>query len=138
MQSDVSHSMDTSGGSSPTSGGALLLSDVVDEVVPMTPTDTSSDTGDADLFNRYSEHKEQAQDMNNEGDMSVFNFEDSSVSTDGGGRSLRRRTSRPDFKNFLENFDPGNSNRELRKKKKKLAHRGEACKSIICAILVRV
>lgn len=135
MQSDVSHSMDTSGGSSPASGGALLLSDVVDEVVPMTPTDTSSDTGDADLFNRYSENKEQAQDMNNEGDMSVFNFEDSSVSTDGGGRSLRRRTSRPDFKNFLENFDPGNSNRELRKKKKKLAHRGEAFKSISCEYL---
>ena len=79
MQSDVSHSMDTSGGSSPTSGGALLLSDVVDEVVPMTPTDTSSDTGDADLFNRYSEHKEQAQDMNNEGDMSVFKFEDFTI-----------------------------------------------------------
>lgn len=116
--------MDPSSGISSSLGG-ILLNDVVDEFVPMTPTDTSSDTGDVDQFKKYVEAKEQQNRplTAEEADMSVFNFEDSYVTTDGGGRSLRRRTSKPDFKNFLENFDPGNSEREIRKRKKKLAHR---------------
>ena len=120
--------MEGSGGL-PSSLGGIVLSDVVDEVVPMTPTDTSSDTGDVDHFKKYVESTHQQQPMSEEAssvsDMSVYNFEDSYVTTDGGGRSLRRRTSKPDFKNFLENFDPGNSEREIRKRKKKLAHNGK-------------
>ena len=101
----------------------LVLNDVVDEVVPITPTDTSSDnTGDIDQFKKYSEYEQEDLQMSEETDMSVYNFEETYSTTDGGGRSLRRRTSRPDFKNFLENFDPGNSEREIRKRKKKQAH----------------
>ena len=122
--------MDASNGLLPSLGG-IVLSDVVDEVVPMTPTDTSSDTGDDDHFKKYVESTDQQHNLSEEAssvsDMSVFNFEDNYVTTDGGGRSLRRRTSKPDFKNFLENFDPGNSEREIRKRKKKLAHSGKIC-----------
>ena len=120
--------MDPSGGLSSSLGG-IFLNDVEDEVVPMTPTDTSSDTGDVDSFRKYVESKEYKKNSltTENADMSVFNFEDSYVTTDGGGRSLRRRTSKPDFKNFLENFDPGNSEREIRKRKKKSAHHGRKC-----------
>ena len=122
--------MDESNGISPSLGG-IILSDVVDEVVPMTPTESSSDAGDVDHFKKYVEGADQQHNLSEEAssvsDMSVFNFEDNYVTTDGGGRSLRRRTSKPDFKNFLENFDPGNSEREIRKRKKKLAHNGKIC-----------
>ena len=107
----------------PISVAGIVLNDVVDEVVPVTPTDTSSDnTGDIDHFKKYSEYEQEDLQMSEETDMSVYNFEETYATTDGGGRSLRRRTSRPDFKNFLENFDPGNSEREIRKRKKKQAH----------------
>ena len=122
--------MDVSNGIASSIGG-IVLSDVVDEVVPITPTDTSSDTGDVDHFKKYVEGRDQQHNLSEEAssvsDMSVFNFEDNYVTTDGGGRSLRRRTNKPDFKNFLENFDPGNSEREIRKRKKKLAHSGKIC-----------
>ena len=110
-----------------TSSTGVLLSDVVDEVVPMTPTDTSSDntTVDVDNFKKYVENSLEDLQLSEETDMSVYNFEDNYSTTDGGGRSLRRRTSRPDFKNFLENFDPGNSEREIRKRKKKQANNSE-------------
>ena len=111
-----------------TSSTGVLLSDVIDEVVPMTPTDTSSDntTGDVDNFKKYVENSLEDLQLSEETDMSVYNFEDNYSTTDGGGRSLRRRTSRPDFKNFLENFDPGNSEREIRKRKKKQANNSES------------
>ena len=110
-----------------TSSTGVLLSDVVDEVVPMTPTDTSSDntTVDVDNFKKYVENSLEDLQLSEETVMSVYNFEDNYSTTDGGGRSLRRRTSRPDFKNFLENFDPGNSEREIRKRKKKQANNSE-------------
>ena len=110
-----------------TSSSGILLTDVVDEVVPMTPTDTSSDntTVDVDNFKKYVEHSLEDLQLSEETDMSVYNFEDNYSTTDGGGRSLRRRTSKPDFKNFLENFDPGNSEREIRKRKKKQANNSE-------------
>ena len=115
-----------------TSSTGVLLSDVIDEVVPMTPTDTSSDntTGDVDNFKKYVENSLEDLQLSEETDMSVYNFEDNYSTTDGGGRSLRRRTSRPDFKNFLENFDPGNSEREIRKRKKKQAHHSKYKKYI--------
>ena len=111
-----------------TSSSGILLTDVVDEVVPMTPTDTSSDntTVDVDNFKKYVEHSLEDLQLSEETDMSVYNFEDNYSTTDGGGRSLRRRTSKPDFKNFLENFDPGNSEREIRKRKKKQANNSES------------
>ena len=110
-----------------TSSSGILLTDVVDEVVPMTPTDTSSDntTVDVDNFKKYVENSLEDLQLSEETDMSVYNFEDNYSTTDGGGRSLRRRTSKPDFKNFLENFDPGNSEREIRKRKKKQANNSE-------------
>ena len=110
-----------------TSSSGILLTDVVDEVVPMTPTDTSSDntTVDVDNFKKYVENSLEDLQLSEETDMSVYNFEDNYSTTDGGGRSLRRRTSKPDFKNFLENFDPGNSEREIRKRKKKQANSSE-------------
>ena len=122
----ITKDMDTSNEESVSSStGGILLNDVEDEVVPMTPTDTSSDnnTGDVDSFKKYVENRLDELQLLEETDMNnIYNFEETYSSTDGGGRSLRRRTSKPDFKNFLENFDPGNSEREIRKRKKKQAH----------------
>ena len=116
--------MDISNGISSALGG-ILLNDVVDEVGPITPTDTSSDTNDVDHFKKYvqSTTDHHHHQLSEEADL-IYNFDDDAT-MDGGGRSLRRRTSKPDFKNFLEDFDPGNSEREIRKRKKKLAHNGK-------------
>ena len=80
---------------------------------PQTQYENSSDTNDGPI-NQLTE----------EVDM-PFNTDEAYATMDGGGRSLRRRTSKPDFKNFLEDFDPGNSEREVRKRKKKLAVNGK-------------
>ena len=81
---------------------------------PQTQYENSSDTNDGPISQ-----------LTEEIDM-PFNTDDTYATMDGGGRSLRRRTSKPDFKNFLEDFDPGNSDREMRKRKKKLASNGKS------------
>ena len=81
---------------------------------PQTQYENSSDTNDGPISQ-----------LTEEVDM-PFNTDETYATMDGGGRSLRRRTSKPDFKNFLEDFDPGNSDREMRKRKKKLAGNGKS------------
>ena len=89
---------------------------------PHNTNENSSDTNDSGntISKQYeiADGSSQGQVVNDEID--GMGMDDYPYATmDGGGRSLRRRTSRPDFKNFLEDFDPGKSEREIRKRKKK-------------------
>ena len=85
---------------------------------------------DVDHFKKYVDSPRQHNQLAEEAD-TIYAFDDGYATMDGGGRYLRRRTSKPDFKNFLEDFDPGNSEREIRKRRKKLANNGEKLRAIL-------